>query len=46
MILNLTHKWKIVLLFNETNVFLKTRTTQDIYRNALMLIFLKLLKYF
>lgn len=46
MVLDLAHDWGAVLLLDEADVFLEARTAQDIHRNALVSIFLKLLEYF
>jgi hypothetical protein len=46
VILDLAHTWGAVLLLDEADVVLEARTAQDIHRNALMSIFLKLLEYF
>jgi hypothetical protein len=45
-ILDLAHSWSAVLLLDEADVFLEARTAQDIHRNALVSIFLRLLEYF
>lgn len=45
-ILDLAHSWGAVLLLDEADVFLEARTAQDIHRNALVSIFLRLLEYF
>ena len=45
-ILDIAHGWGAVLLLDEADVFLETRTVQDIHRNALVSIFLRLLEYF
>ena len=45
-ILELAHGWNAVLLLDEADVFLEKRTSQDIHRNALVSIFLRLLEYF
>ena len=45
-ILDLAHAWGAVLLLDEADVFLEARTAQDIHRNALVSIFLRLLEYF
>lgn len=46
MILELAHKWNAVLLLDEADVFLQERDTKDIFRNALVSIFLRQLEYF
>ncbi|KAI9793272.1 MAG: hypothetical protein M1816_000693 [Peltula sp. TS41687] len=45
-LLDLSHSWGAVLLLDEADVFLEKRTIQDIHRNALVSIFLRLLEYF
>ncbi|KAL8765370.1 MAG: hypothetical protein Q9194_006586 [Teloschistes cf. exilis] len=45
-ILDIAHSWGAVLLLDEADVFLEKRTIQDIHRNALVSIFLRLLEYF
>ena len=45
-ILGIAHSWGAVLLLDEADVFLEKRTIQDIHRNALVSIFLRLLEYF
>jgi hypothetical protein len=45
-ILDIAHAWGAVLLLDEADVFLEARTIQDIHRNALVSIFLRLLEYF
>lgn len=45
-ILDLANRWQAVLLLDEADVFLEARTAQDIHRNALVSIFLRLLEYF
>ena len=45
-ILDVAHSWGAVLLLDEADVFLEARTAQDIHRNALVSIFLRLLEYF
>lgn len=45
-ILDIAHSWGAVLLLDEADVFLEKRTVQDIHRNALVSIFLRLLEYF
>lgn len=45
-ILDIAHAWGAVLLLDEADVFLEKRTVQDIHRNALVSIFLRLLEYF
>ena len=45
-ILDLANRWQAVLLLDEADVFLEARTSQDLHRNALVSIFLRLLEYF
>lgn len=45
-ILDIAHSWGAVLLLDEADIFLERRTIQDIHRNALVSIFLRLLEYF
>ncbi|KAI2926281.1 hypothetical protein CBS63078_2207 [Aspergillus niger] len=45
-ILDIAHSWGAVLLLDEADIFLEKRTIQDIHRNALVSIFLRLLEYF
>lgn len=45
-ILDISMTWGCVLLLDEADVFLEKRTIQDIHRNALVSIFLRLLEYF
>ena len=45
-ILDVAHSWGAVLLLDEADVFLEARTAQDIHRNALVSIFLRVLEYF
>ncbi|KAI9807435.1 MAG: hypothetical protein M1833_000180 [Piccolia ochrophora] len=45
-ILDIAHSWGALLLLDEADVFLEKRTIQDIHRNALVSIFLRLLEYF
>ncbi|KAL9074861.1 MAG: hypothetical protein Q9161_001999 [Pseudevernia consocians] len=45
-ILDVAHSWGAVLLLDEADVFLEARQPQDVARNALVSIFLRLLEYF
>jgi hypothetical protein len=45
-IMDIAHSWGAVLLLDEADVFLEKRQHQDIHRNALVSIFLRLLEYF
>jgi AAA+ superfamily predicted ATPase len=39
-------RWKAVLLLDEADVLLEQRSVQDIYRNALVCVFLRTLEYY
>ena len=45
-VLSLAHSWGAILLLDEADVFLEKRAINDIHRNALVSIFLRLLEYF
>jgi hypothetical protein len=45
-IMDIAHSWGAVLLLDEADVFLEKRQHQDVHRNALVSIFLRLLEYF
>ncbi|KAF2401891.1 P-loop containing nucleoside triphosphate hydrolase protein [Trichodelitschia bisporula] len=45
-IMDIAHSWGAVLLLDEADVFLEKRSHQDVHRNALVSIFLRLLEYF
>lgn len=45
-IMDIAHSWGAVLLLDEADVFLEQREHQDVNRNALVSIFLRLLEYF
>lgn len=45
-ILNIATRWGAVLLIDEADIFLEARTTNDIARNAMVAIFLRLLEYY
>jgi SpoVK/Ycf46/Vps4 family AAA+-type ATPase len=45
-IMDIAHSWGAVLLLDEADVFLEKRQTQDVHRNAMVSIFLRLLEYF
>lgn len=45
-ILNIATRWNAVLLIDEADIFLEERTTNDIARNAMVAIFLRLLEYY
>ena len=45
-ILDVAHSWGAVLLLDEADVFLEARQPQDVGRNALVSVFLRLLEYF
>ncbi|KAK8137257.1 hypothetical protein PG984_005197 [Apiospora sp. TS-2023a] len=42
----LAHKWGCVLLLDEADIFLSTRTNDDIQRNAIVSVFLRSLEYY
>lgn len=44
--MDIAHSWGAVLLLDEADVFLEKRQHQDVHRNALVSIFLRLLEYF
>ena len=43
---NLAHKWGCVLLLDEADVFLSKRNKEDIKRNGLVSVFLRVLEYY
>lgn len=45
-ILDVATQWKAVLLLDEADVFLETRSLHDLTRNSLVSIFLRLLEYY
>lgn len=45
-IMEITHSWGAILLLDEADVFLEQRQAQDIHRNALVSVFLRLLEYY
>jgi hypothetical protein len=45
-IMTIAHSWGAVLLLDEADVFLEKRQVQDVHRNALVSVFLRLLEYF
>lgn len=45
-VLEITQKWKAVLLLDESDVFLEQRTTDGLERNKLVSIFLRMLEYY
>jgi DNA polymerase III delta prime subunit len=45
-VMDIAHSWGAVLLLDEADVFLEKRQHQDVHRNALVSIFLRLLEYF
>jgi hypothetical protein len=45
-IMDIAHSWGAVLLLDEADVFLEKRQVQDVGRNAMVSIFLRLLEYF
>lgn len=46
MILEVAARWNAVLLLDECDVFLEARSDQDIQRNAMVSVFLRLLEYY
>lgn len=44
-ILDLSHKWNAVLLLDEADIFMEARDTNNVERNAMVSIFLRLLEY-
>ena len=44
--LTMTSKWKAILLLDEADVFLTARSVQDLERNKLVSIFLRILEYY
>lgn len=45
-VLSIVPKWGAVLLLDEADVFMETRSTADLARNELVSIFLRLLEYY
>lgn len=45
-ILDIAHTWGALLLLDEADVFLERREANDVHRNALVSVFLRLLEYF
>lgn len=45
-IMDITHSWGAILLLDEADVFLEQRQAQDIHRNSLVSVFLRLLEYY
>lgn len=45
-ILDIVAKWKAILLIDECDVFLETRSAHDMERNRIVSIFLRLLEYY
>lgn len=45
-IMDITHSWGAILLLDEADVFLEQRRAQDIHRNSLVSVFLRLLEYY
>jgi hypothetical protein len=41
-----TAQWQAILLLDEADVLLEQRSVQDIYRNALVCVFLRALEYY
>jgi hypothetical protein len=45
-IMDICHSWGAILLLDEADVFLEQRQAQDVHRNALVSVFLRLLEYY
>ncbi|KAF2109978.1 hypothetical protein BDV96DRAFT_528794 [Lophiotrema nucula] len=45
-IMDITHSWGAILLLDEADVFLEQRAANDVHRNALVSVFLRLLEYY
>lgn len=45
-IITITERWKAILLIDEADVFMEERSVSDIYRNAMVAVFLRLLEYY
>ncbi|KAF2744261.1 hypothetical protein M011DRAFT_480089 [Sporormia fimetaria CBS 119925] len=45
-IMEVTHAWGAILLLDEADVFMEQRQPQDVHRNALVSVFLRLLEYY
>lgn len=45
-IMEITHSWGAILLMDEADVFLEARQPNDIHRNALVSVFLRLTEYY
>ncbi|KAK6854157.1 P-loop containing nucleoside triphosphate hydrolase protein [Apiospora arundinis] len=45
-IMRMTSAWRAVLLIDEADVFLEERSPQNLHRNAMVSVFLRLLEYF
>ncbi|KAK8054212.1 P-loop containing nucleoside triphosphate hydrolase protein [Apiospora saccharicola] len=45
-IMRMTSTWRAVLLIDEADVFLEERSPQNLHRNAMVSVFLRLLEYF
>jgi SpoVK/Ycf46/Vps4 family AAA+-type ATPase len=45
-IFDVAHSWNAVVLIDEADVFLEERSVHDLYRNALVAVFLRQLEYF
>lgn len=44
--LNLAHRWGCVMLLDEADVFLTARSRDDMHRNAVVSVFLRILEYY
>ena len=45
-VFELATKWRAILLFDEADIFLETRSVNDLLRNTLVSVLLRLLEYF
>lgn len=45
-VLNIARRWNAVLLLDEADVFLEKRSTENLERNAMVAVFLRLLEYY
>jgi hypothetical protein len=43
---SLAHRWGVIILIDEADVYLEERSLKDIQRNGLVSVFLRHLKYF
>lgn len=45
-VLNIARRWNAVLLLDEADVFLEKRSTENLQRNAMVAVFLRLMEYY